>query len=114
MVVGYAGGQKPFPNYRKMLDHTEAVRITYDTQVLSYEQILRSFFTNQSGGPTRSSAKRQYRSAILVHNLTQKALAHQLLLEAEKKKKCKIYVDIEEALDFYRAEEYHQKWFLKH
>ena len=111
VVVGYAGGAKDWPTYRSIQDHTEAIRIEYDTSVWSFTDILQEFVTQHS--PYAKPYSRQYRSAILYHNADQKEQAEQFLANMEKTTGKKIYTDIEKATPFYRAEEYHQKYIQK-
>eukprot|EP01031_Cornospumella_fuschlensis_P037601 gene37601-45676_t len=114
VTVGYAGGKQPNPTYKKIKDHTEAVRIVYDPNKLSYDEIL-DYFVQELGSPPFSpSFSRQYRPAILFHSLEQQQIAMEMLDNWEKKyKNKKIFLDIEPATDFYMAEEYHQKYFRK-
>lgn len=85
------------------------MRVVYDATKLSYDDILQHFI--EQGGLSFSPAySRQYRSALLVHSAEQRAKAESLLQRLETAKGRSLYVDIEDATDFYRAEEYHQKW----
>jgi len=111
VTVGYAGGKTEFPTYRSIQDHTEAVRVVFDPKKISYEEILMSFFQQHSiFSPPYS---RQYRSAILVHNQEQEETARAMLDAFSKSAKRKVYTEVEQATDFYRAEEYHQKYIAK-
>lgn len=112
VIVGYTGGKTAFPTYRSIKDHTEGVRITFDPNVTSYTEILEVFFEQLGSSIYSPSYGCQYRSAILVHNEEQRAIASQLLA-LRKRPGQNIYVDIEPAGDFYRAEEYHQKYYAK-
>ena len=56
----------------------QAIRVEYDPNVLSYQQILEKFFDMQGGPPAYGSFSRQYRSAILYHNDEQKAVVGSL------------------------------------
>lgn len=112
-IVGYAGGKTQFPTYKSIQDYTEAIRVEYDPKVLSYEQIIQKFFDMQGGPPSYGSFSRQYRSAILLHNAEQKAVVDKIFGDYAKKSGKKIYTDVEEATDFYRAEEYHQNYVDK-
>ena len=112
-VVGYAGGKTDYPTYKSIQDHTEAIRLVYDPNVLTYEQILKYFFEMQGGPPQYNSYSRQYRSAILTHSDEQKRIAEKLIDSFLKQGYKKVWTDIEEATDFYRAEEYHQKYVVK-
>jgi len=111
VVVGYAGGKTEWPTYRSIQDHTEAVRVVFDPKVITYEELLLSFF--QMHSPFSSPYSTQYRSAILVHNEEQKAIATAMVDDLAKMSKKKVYTLVEPATDFYRAEEYHQKYIQK-
>ena len=116
VVVGYAGGRAPSPTYRNIQDYTEAVRVTFDPSVVSFEQLLRVAIEEMMGGPpTRArSSKRQYRSAFLYHTESQRDIASRFLEEQRKRLGVpRLFVDLEPATDFYRAEEYHQKYYEK-
>jgi peptide methionine sulfoxide reductase MsrA len=86
--------------------------VFYDPNLISYEEILDLYFDQLGGSIYQPSYGCQYRSAILVHNSEQREIAMRYL-SYKKKDGRKVYVDIEEAGDFYRAEEYHQKYFMK-
>ena len=114
VTVGYAGGATAFPTYKSIQDYTEALRIEFDTKVLSLEDVLEEYYTMQAGGPTYPPYSRQYRSVILYHNDEQKSIAEKVtntMIKIRNGKK--VYVDIEAATDFYKAEEYHQKYVEK-
>ena len=113
MTVGYAGGSAPWPTYKNIQDHTEAVRVEYDPQIMSYQDVLVEFFS-QGGIPTQPCYSRQYRNAILAHTPEQKKIANAILGQLAKQRGLKkIYTDVEDATPFYRAEEYHQKYVEK-
>ena len=61
MVVGYAGGNSEWPTYKKIGDHTEAIRLEFDPSIISYLEILEEFFKQQGGPPTSRGFSRQYR-----------------------------------------------------
>jgi len=116
VTVGYSGGIAEFPTYKSIKDYTEAVRVVFDKRKLSYQQILELFFDQQGGPPTSPSFSRQYRSALLVHNEDQRIQAQAMVQNFAKVRRVnKIYTDIEDSTltDFYRAEEYHQKFMEK-
>ena len=115
VVVGYAGGEAPSPTYRNIQDHTETVRVLFDPSVVAYEELLLVAVEEMGGPPTRSrSSRRQYRSAILYHSETQREIA-QRFLEGQRRLLGvpHIHIDVEPGTDFYRAEEYHQKYYEK-
>lgn len=114
VTVGYAGGKQANPTYKHIKDHTEAVRIVYDPNLLSFEELLEYFVQELGSPPFLPSFSKQYRPAILFHTAEQQKEAKEMLGDWEKKhKNKKIFVDIEPATDFYMAEEYHQKYFQK-
>jgi methionine-S-sulfoxide reductase len=111
-VVGYSGShssQTSFPTYRNIQDYAESIRLTFDPSQISYQDLLRMFFDLHTPTDPRWSGT-QYRSAIFVHTLDQRKLA-----EAAVQARGTIgkYVAVEDASDFYRAEEYHQKYIEK-
>ena len=109
--MGYTGSaaKNRNPTYRNIQDFAEAIRITYDPAKLSYEDLLDLFFDIHTPSDPRFAGT-QYRSAIFYSSEEQKQLA-----EAATAKKGALgkYVAIEPSSDFYRAEEYHQKYLDK-
>ena len=103
---------KPYPTYRDIKDHTEAVRIVYNPEVISYEEIL-EHFAAQGGLAQQRAYSLQYRTAILVHTQEQYQLATDFVRTMQRIRKCQYYIDIEYGGDFYKAEEYHQKYIQK-
>lgn len=111
-VVGYSGSISHStlnPTYRNILDYAESIRVVYNTEKLPYEQVLDYFFEFHYPSDPKYAGT-QYRSAIFVHTPEQ-----QLLAEAACKQRGQIgtFIKIEKASDFYRAEEYHQKYVEK-
>ena len=107
--VGYSGGSKKNPNYEDLGDHTETVEITFDPDVISYQELLEHFWKQHDATEVQTV---QYRSVIFYHNEKQKKSAERSLKEQQKKAKM-IVTSIEEASTFYQAEEYHQKYLQK-
>ncbi|MDQ3089697.1 MAG: peptide-methionine (S)-S-oxide reductase MsrA [bacterium] len=122
-TVGYAGGHLENPTYENVCGghsgHAEALELTYDPQLITYNQLLDLFWkhhnptTYNQQGPDIGS---QYRSAIFYHTEEQKRLAAESMdkLTEEKKYKNPIVTEIVEASEFFPAEEYHQNYFEKH
>jgi peptide-methionine (S)-S-oxide reductase len=123
-AVGYIGGSTDNPTYKQVCSgrtgHAEAVQVIYDPSKVSYEQLLNVFWkihdptqVNRQGPDIGS----QYRSAIFTHNDRQSELA-----EASKESLNgngtvggrPVATIIEPASTFWRAEEYHQKYYEKH
>lgn len=121
-VVGYSGGKVINPTYRQVLTgktgHTESVQIVFDPDVISYEQLVREFFALHD--PTQyhrqgPDVEPNYRSAIFYHDQAQKKIAEKVRAELETsgRYKKKIVTEIAPFRSFYRAEEYHQKYYQK-
>jgi peptide-methionine (S)-S-oxide reductase len=120
--VGYAGGTTVEPSYKDVCSnetgHAETVRIEYDPSATSYEQLLAAFFamhdptTPDRQGPDRGS---QYRSVIFTDGPEQEraARAYVEALTASRRFRQPIVTQIVPAREFWRAEDYHQKYFLK-
>lgn len=108
--MGYGGAKNPDsrdPTYTDVQDYAETIRVTFDTTKLSYDDLLRMFW----GFHTPYFAGSQYRSAVFVHTAEQRAVAVKSLDgQPATLRKC---VSVEDAGDFYRAEEYHQKYLDK-
>lgn len=108
--VGYTGGSSASPTYHGLGDHSEAIEIEFDPSVVSYSDLLEIFW--ESHNPGNPPWSRQYRSAIFYHSAEQKRLAFESrkVWEATNGK---VYTEIQPATTFYRAEDYHQKYYLR-
>ncbi|HXD50017.1 MAG TPA: peptide-methionine (S)-S-oxide reductase MsrA [Gemmatimonadaceae bacterium] len=117
---GYAGGTVPNPTYRHVCTgetgHAEAVRITFDPNVISYRDLLGVYFTvhdpttlNRQGGDVGT----QYRSAVYYVNDAQRQAARDVMDELTREKVWDdpIVTELEPAPTFYPAEEYHQDYY---
>ena len=118
VVSGYAGGDTPNPDYRAICTgttgHAEVVQVTFDADVISYEDLLTLFMISHD--PTtlnRQGADRgtQYRSIILYHNDEQKAIAETVLDNLEDKFPSPIVTQLVALEKFYPAEDYHQNYY---
>ena len=120
--VGYTGGQLPDPTYEEVCTdrtgHAEAVEVEYDPDEISFDELLNVFWNNHN--PTTLNRQGpdvgiQYRSAIFYHNEEQKQLAEKSKkeLDGSGKYSSPIVTEIVPAPKFYKAEEYHQKYFQK-
>jgi peptide-methionine (S)-S-oxide reductase len=119
-ISGYAGGNEPNPDYRKVASgstsYAEAVIVYYDAGQVSYEQLLTAFFAGHD--PTQLNRQgpdvgRQYRSAIFYQNETEKAAAEAFIqqLEASGQFRQPIVTVLDPLGDFYVAEGYHQDYY---
>ena len=119
--VGYEGGMLPNPSYKDVCTdrtgHAEVAQVSFDPAVLPYERLLEAFWnmhdptTLNRQGPDMGH---QYRSVIFFHNPEQEAAARKSKEEAQKFFDRKIVTEIVPETHFWRAEEYHQRYFDKH
>ncbi|MHA7843833.1 MAG: peptide-methionine (S)-S-oxide reductase MsrA [Winogradskyella sp.] len=119
VVSGYSGGKVPGrPTYREICSgltgHAEVVQITFDANVISYQDILIIFMTTHD--PTtlnRQGADRgtQYRSVIFYHNEDQKNIAELVLNELSTYYDNPIVTELSAAETFYEAEQEHQDFY---
>ena len=121
--VGYTGGNLTNPTYEEVCTdrtgHAEAVEVEYDPNEISYEELLDVFWNNHD--PTSLNRQGpdvgiQYRSSIFFHDESQKQAAQKSKekLDSSGKFSKKIVTEIVPSPEFYKAEEYHQKYFQKH
>ncbi len=117
---GYTGGQAASPTYQQVCTgktgHAEAVKVVFDPQRVSYEQLARLFF--EIHDPTQLNRQgpdvgTQYRSAVFCENEQQKAIAEKLIAEL-RAKGYKVVTELPSASAFYPAEDYHQDYLSKH
>lgn len=109
--VGYAGGTFQNPTYRRIGDHMETIQIDYDPERVSYDKLLEVFFSGHD--PTWPSPVRQYASAIFFHDEDQEKLALEALDKAGKGTGKKVSTQLLPYAGFTRAEDYHQKYYLR-
>ena len=122
-IVGYTGGTTPNATYEDVhtgkTGHAESVRIVFDPDRLSYEDLLGWFFRmHDPTTPNRqgNDVGTQYRSAIFYENDEQRRVAEKVKasVEASGKWKRPITTEIVAATEFWPAEEYHQNYLQKH
>ena len=120
---GYTGGSVANPTYEQVSSgttgHAEAVKVTFDSKVISLEDILEIFFaTHDPTSINRQGADvgTQYRSVIFYHNKTQKIVAEKVITSLNEQKiwDNPIVTDVEPLELFYFAEEYHKEYYKKH
>ncbi len=123
-MVGYAGGQTPNPTYQEVCsgrtDHNEVVRVIYDPNVISYEDLLRTFWEGHD--PTQGMRQgndvgTQYRSGIYTYTDAQRDAAERTKAEFQPRLSEAGYgavtTEIVDAPEFYYAEDYHQQYLAK-
>jgi peptide-methionine (S)-S-oxide reductase len=121
---GYSGGKAENANYKIVsngdTDHAEAVHVIYDPKKVSYQQLLKVFFSvahnptelNRQGPDTGT----QYRSAIFYNDDEQKRLAESYIKELTEAKTFDqpIVTQVVPLVTFYKAEDYHQDYLVNH
>jgi peptide-methionine (S)-S-oxide reductase len=121
-AVGYAGGQLANPTYHDvctdLTGHAEVVQVEYDPAQVSYDDLLQVFWENHD--PTTLNRQgpdvgTQYRSVIFYHGPAQEAAARasKEKLERSGRYRRPIVTQIEPAPEFYRGEDYHQRYLEK-
>ena len=120
--VGYSGGFTKNPTYETICsgttEHAEVLQLDFNANQISYEELLEYFWkchnptTLNRQGPDIGT---QYRSAILYHSNDQLEIAQKSLAEqsASGRYLNPIVTEITAHKIFYRAEEYHQRYFEK-
>ena len=121
-AVGYIGGQLPEPTYEEVCTdktgHAEAVEVEFDPNEISYDELLDVFWKNHN--PTTLNRQgpdvgNQYRSAIFYHDEKQKEIAEKSKqnLDSSRTFNDPIVTEIVPAPKFYKAEEFHQDYYVE-
>lgn len=119
-VSGFAGGNVENPTYEQVTDggtgHYEAVEITYDPAILSYEQLLtlflRSVDVTDAGGQFCDRGD-SYRTAIFVSDTAENAIAQAAIAQAQADLGATVVTPILPAGQFWPADTYHQDYYLQ-
>lgn len=122
VISGYTGGEKANPTYKEVssgsTDHTEAVKVHFKPEVVSYAELLQVFWRNMD--PTDAGGQfvdrgSQYRSGIFYLNEDQRRIAEKSKanLSASGRFDKPLVTEITPAGPFFRAEEYHQDYYVK-
>lgn len=122
VAVGYSGGAKANPTYQDVCSgetgHAEVARVEFDPAQVTYWELLGTFFSIHD--PTQVDRQgwdvgTQYRSVIFTHDDAQaeEAARAKAMLDDSKRYKAPIATKIEPAAEFWRAEEYHQRYLEK-
>jgi peptide-methionine (S)-S-oxide reductase len=109
--VGYAGGEKADPTYYRLGDHTETIQVDFDPKRITYEKLLQIFWDNHN--PTARSWSKQYGSVILYAGEEQQLFAERSKKQTEKDLGAEVFTRVEPLDKFFRAEDYHQKYYLR-
>jgi peptide-methionine (S)-S-oxide reductase len=122
VIVGYAGGEHPDPDYHLVCTgttgHAEVIQVTFDPSVIRFTELLEIFFSvhdpttlNRQGADVGT----QYRSIVLYHDEQQRTSSEALIaeLDAQQIWKNPIVTQVAPLTSFYPAEEYHQGYYQK-
>ncbi|HEY0010667.1 MAG TPA: peptide-methionine (S)-S-oxide reductase MsrA [Candidatus Paceibacterota bacterium] len=119
-VSGYMNGKTEHPTYRDVCSgttgHAEAVEVTYDPEAVTYEALVRKFFTLHD--PTQLNRQgpdvgTQYRSGIFYGTDEEREVSESVKKELSSAYPQPIASEVTQAATFYPAEEYHQRYFEK-
>ena len=118
VVSGFTGGTVKDPTYKQVVaggtGHYEAVEITFDTNRISYDEVLRLFLRSvdplDAGGQFCDRGD-SYRTAIFVSNAAEKAAAEAAVKEASQALGVAVVTPVLAAGPFYEAEDYHQDYY---
>jgi peptide-methionine (S)-S-oxide reductase len=115
---GYTGGTIANPTYKQVCggdtNHAEAIRITFDPDQISYDDLLDIFFATHD--PTQLNRQgndigTQYRSAIFPHDTEQERKAREAIARANEQLAGRVVTTIEPLGEWYSAEDYHQDYW---
>jgi len=117
--VGYIGGNVSYPTYEEICrgntGHVEAIRVVYDKDKLTYEDVIKYFF--EIHDPAQKNGQgpdigEQYLSKIFYYNEDQKKTAEQVI-KLLQDKNYKVATTLESVATFWSAEDYHQDYYEK-
>ncbi len=119
VISGYAGGTVANPSYRQVsrgiTGHLEVVQITYDAEIIAYDQLLHLFLRSidplDAGGQFCDRGE-VYSTAIFVRTDEERAAAEAALAEASETLGAPVVTAIRDWATFFPAEEYHQDYYL--
>ncbi|MHB8328513.1 MAG: peptide-methionine (S)-S-oxide reductase MsrA [Acidimicrobiales bacterium] len=116
-VSGYTAGTEAAPTYEQVCSgrtgHAEAVLVTFDPKIVTYEQLLEAFWRHHD--PTTPNRQgpdvgTQYRSGVFVHDAEQDRQARASLAAFQSRFNRPIVTEITPASTFWPAEAYHQRY----
>ncbi|ULN66105.1 peptide-methionine (R)-S-oxide reductase MsrB [Vibrio gigantis] len=122
VISGYSGGELENPTYKQVSSgksgHIEVINVTYNPDVVSYEQVLDQFFRHIDPTDDKGSfvdRGPQYRPAIFYHNQEQKDVAQNFMMEIDKAQifGAPLKTELIKFEKFWPAEDYHQDYYKK-
>lgn len=116
-ISGYTGGDMNYPTYRNHGRHIEAVKISFDPEVISYSEILNHYWYNID--PTDTDGQfcdrgNSYRAVIFARaDQLEEARISKKTISKDKPFKAPISVPVLKSKRFWVAEDYHQDYYKK-
>jgi peptide-methionine (S)-S-oxide reductase len=110
--VGYAGGTKPSPTYRDLGDHTEALQVDFDPARITFAQLLEVFW--QEHDPCGRAWSTQYKAILFHDGEAQRRAAAASAEQIARERGRKVTTELVAHARFWPAEDYHQKYALRH
>ena len=109
--VGYTGGDTREPTYHNLANHTEALQVDFDDDILTYQALMTMVWSLQD--PTQQAWSEQYKYAVWTHSKEQQQVALRTGHDAAQRQGGTLRTLVQAASDFWRAEDYHQKYRLR-
>lgn len=110
--AGYAGGEKLNPTYHDLGDHTESLQVDFDPGRISFDELLELFW--RAHDPTHSSQWTQYKTVLFFGDPKQEQVAVVSRDRLESVLGRPVRTEMLPLTTFYQAEDYHQKYRLRH
>ena len=121
VVSGYSGGDEPNPTYEDVkyqrTSHRETIRIDYDPAQVNFQRLIEVFLSSVDPyDPDGQFIDRGFSYTLAIYYLDthQQSTANRMLSELEKQAGKSVYIKVEPFKSFYKAEEFHQDYYLKH
>jgi peptide-methionine (S)-S-oxide reductase len=108
--IGYAGGETRRPSYLAPGDHTEAVQVTFQPDLISYTKLLQVFWENHNAAIHAHT--RRFASVIYYHDGLQRAAALASKYDEQERRRTVIFTEVLPFTTFYQAEDHYQKYYL--
>ena len=121
VTSGYSGGEEIDPTYEDVkyqrTSHRETIRIDYDPDQVSFRSLIKVFLSSvDPHDPDGQFIDRGFSYTLAIYYLSsdQKAVAEEMLADLEAEAGKPVYIKVEPFKSFYKAEEFHQDYYLKH
>jgi peptide-methionine (S)-S-oxide reductase len=109
--VGYCGGTTPHPTYHALGDHTESFQVDYDPRVITYADLLSVFWASHD--PHAQAYSTQYKAIAFYNDDDERVLVEEAKRAIEQRDQQPVATEVRPLTLFHRAEDYHQKYYLR-